>query len=186
MSLRGSWKLKFFELLDIIAKIPAEQAESFDKMKKMAEEALKVQPGNPYIDVAEKTPAGETLSLKSVVENGKNKYVLLDFWASWCRPCMGEMPYLLKAYGDYHEKGFEIYGVSLDENEQAWKGCIEGNGMSWINVSTCTGWDIDAVREYAVNSIPANFLINSEGEIIAKDLRGEELAEELAKIFDQQ
>lgn len=174
------------EILDVIESYPAEykKIDEVAALKKQAENMLKTAVGSKYIDIALPNVDGQKMKLSDAVK--ANKVVLLDFWASWCRPCMGEMPYLLKAYGDYHEKGFEIYGVSLDENEQAWKGCIESNGMSWINVSTCTGWDIDAVREYAVNSIPANFLINSEGEIIAKDLRGEELAEELAKIFDQQ
>lgn len=173
------------ELLDIIAKIPAEQAESFDKMKKMAEEALKVQPGNPYIDVAEKTPAGETLSLKSVVENGKNKYVLLDFWASWCGPCMQEVPYLIETYEAYHDKGFEIFGVSFDRDEAAWLKAIEEKGLAWLHVSALKAWDNQARADYAVNSIPANFLIDcSTGQIIATALRGEEVKAKIAELLD--
>lgn len=173
------------ELLDIIAKIPAEQAESFDKMKQMAEEALKVQPGNPYIDVAEKTPAGETLSLKSVVENGKNKYVLLDFWASWCGPCMQEVPYLIETYEAYHDKGFEIYGVSFDRDEAAWLKAIEEKGLAWLHVSALKAWDNQARADYAVNSIPANFLIDcSTGQIIATALRGEEVKAKIAELLD--
>lgn len=173
------------ELLDIIAKIPAEQAESFDKMKKMAEEALKVQPGNPYIDVEEKTPAGEALSLKSVVENGKNKYVLLDFWASWCSPCMQEVPYLIETYEAYHDKGFEIYGVSFDRDEAAWLKAIEEKGLAWLHVSALKAWDNQARADYAVNSIPANFLIDcSTGQIIATALRGEEVKAKIAELLD--
>lgn len=173
------------ELLDLIAKIPAEQAESFAKMKQMAEEALKVQPGNPYIDVEEKTPAGETLSLKSVIENGKNKYVLLDFWASWCNPCMQEVPYLIETYKAYHDKGFEIYGVSFDRDEAAWLKAIEEKGLAWLHVSALKAWDNQARADYAVNSIPANFLIDcSTGKIIATGLRGEEVKAKIAELLD--
>jgi len=181
-----SQEMEAQEILDVIEAYPAEYKKIAEvvALKEQAEGMLKTAVGGKYIDITLPNAEGQQLKLSDAVK--ANKVVLLDFWASWCRPCMGEMPYLLKAYGDYHEKGFEIYGVSLDEDEQAWKGCIEGNGMKWINVSTCTGWDIEAVKQYAVNSIPANFLINSEGEIIAKNLRGEQLAEELAKIFDQQ
>lgn len=97
---------------------------------------------------------------------------------------MGEMPYLLDAYAKYHDKGFEIYGVSLDDNGDSWKKTIEQQGMKWVNVSTLGGWQTEAAKEYSVNSIPANFLINAKGEIIARNLRGEALAEALAEIFE--
>ncbi len=172
-------------LLDAIAKIPAAQAEDFAKMKESAEKALKVQPGNPYIDVVEKTPAGEPLSLKSVVENGKNKYVLLDFWASWCGPCMMEVPYLIETYKAYHDKGFEIYGVSFDRDEEAWLKAIAEKELSWLHVSALKAWDNQARADYAVNSIPANFLIDcSTGQIIATALRGEEVKAKIAELLD--
>ena len=173
------------ELLDVIATIPADKAESFAKMKEMAEGALKVQPGNPYIDVVEKTPAGEELSLKSVIENGKNKYVLLDFWASWCTPCMKEVPYLIETYKAYHDKGFEIYGVSFDRTEEAWLQAIKEKELSWLHVSALKAWDNQARQDYAVNSIPANFLIDcSTGQIIATALRGEEVKAKIAELLD--
>ncbi len=105
--------------------VPAEHQESFADIKKAAENALKVTPGNPYIDIVDKDADGKEISLKSVVENKANKYVLIDFWASWCGPCMGEVPYLVDTYDKYHKKGFEIYGVSFDSDRDAWLKAIE-------------------------------------------------------------
>ena len=96
---------------------------------------------------------------------------------------MGEMPFLLDAYAKFHSKGFEIYGVSLDESAEAWRSAIDKQGMKWVNVSEVAGWNTPAAKEYSVNSIPANFLIDSEGKIIAKDLRGEALIEKLVELF---
>ncbi|MBE6192440.1 MAG: redoxin domain-containing protein [Rikenellaceae bacterium] len=137
-----------------------------------------------YINIEQPTPDGETVSLKSVVEKKGNKYVLLDFWASWCGPCMGEMPYLKEAYAKYSKKGFEIYGVSFDRNAEAWKGAIKKQNMKWVNVSLLESFNNPAAEEYVVESIPTNFLIDcSNGEIIAKNLRGEELIEKLESLF---
>lgn len=172
------------QILATIESYPSEiqKMEEMTMVKEYAEGLLKTTIGQPYINIALPNVEGQEVSLKEVVE--ANKVVLLDFWASWCRPCMGEMPYLLEAYAKYHDKGFEIYGVSLDDDEQAWKNTLEKQGMKWVNVSTLGGWQTEAAKEYSVNSIPANFLINAEGEIIARNLRGEALAEKLAEIFE--
>ena len=89
-----------------------------------------------------------------------------------------------KMYEKYHDKGFEIYGVSLDDDGEAWKATIERQGMKWVNVSELKGWQTPAAQEYSVNAIPANFLIGEDGKIIAKDLRGEDLVALLAEIFE--
>ena len=137
-----------------------------------------------YINIEQPTPEGETVSLQSVVEKKGNKYVLLDFWASWCGPCMGEMPFLKEAYAKYSKKGFEIYGVSFDRNADAWKGAIKKQNMKWVNVSLLESFNNSAAEEYVVESIPTNFLIDcSNGEIIAKNLRGEKLIEKLDSLF---
>lgn len=173
------------ELLDMIAKFPAElqQTELLTTLKTTAEQKLKTDIGQPYIDVVQNDAQGKELSLKSVVENPENKYVLLDFWASWCGPCMGEVPHLKKTYEEFHKKGFEIFGVSFDSKAEDWTEAVEKNGMDWIHVSALSGFDNQAAEDYAVRGIPSNFLIDSEGKIVAKDLRGDELYEKIAELL---
>lgn len=172
------------QVLDAIAIIPAEKQEDFAKMKASAEQALKVQPGNKYIDIVDKTPEGKELSLKSIVENKKNKYVLIDFWASWCGPCMREVPFLVETYKKYHKKGFEIFGVSFDRAREPWLKAIKEKELVWPHVSSVNYWDNQARHDYAVNSIPANFLVDcSTGEIIATALRGEQLEAKIGELL---
>lgn len=181
------------QVIDAIATMPAEAQESFANMKQSAEQALKVMPGNQYIDITEVgtgdqpqtlTPDGKVLTLKSVVENKKNKYVLIDFWASWCGPCMREVPYLVDTYKKYHNKGFEIYGVSFDRAREPWLKAIEEKELDWVHVSAVNYWDNKARHDYAVNSIPANFLVDcATGQIIAKGLRGEQVAEKIGELL---
>lgn len=181
------------QVIDAIAAMPAEQQEKFKSIKESSEQALKVLPGNPYIDITEVgegeqpktlTPDGKVLTLKSVIENKANKYVLIDFWASWCGPCMREVPHLKAAYDKYHKKGFEIYGVSFDRDREPWLKAIDEKGLNWLHVSAVNYWDNKARHDYAVNSIPANFLVDcSTGKIIATQLRGEEVEKKMEELL---
>jgi peroxiredoxin len=123
---------------------------------------------------------GKSLSLASL----KGKVVLIDFWASWCHPCRGENPNLKKQYSLYKDRGFVILSVSMDSQKKNWLQAIEQDGMPWLHVSDLKGWSNEAGRLYGVRAIPACFLIDKEGKIIANDLRGETLNKKLAEIFN--
>ncbi len=133
-------------------------------------------------DFTLKTPTGEDLSLSSL----RGKVVLIDFWASWCGPCRRENPNVRKLYRRFHYKGFEILGVSLDNDGNRWKGAIQADSLTWPHVSDLRGWQSSAAQLYQVSSIPQTYLIDKDGRIMAKGLRGPELEMVLAKIFADQ
>ena len=134
----------------------------------------------PEIDLP--GPDGNNVKLSSL----KGKYVLLDFWASWCGPCLREVPNVKAIYDDYRDKGFEVYGVSVDDGKQrdAWLAKIEEYGMDWVHVSDLKGWESPVVRRYNVTGIPKMFLLDRDGRIIAADLRGEALRQKVASLFE--
>ena len=115
----------------------------------------------------------------------KGKYLLIDFWASWCSPCRAENPNVVKTYNRFHKKGFEILGVSFDQNKEKWLKAIKDDKLIWPQVSDLKGWNNAAGKLYGIRSIPQNVLINKEGIIIAKNLRGEELIKRLNEEFKQ-
>lgn len=137
--------------------------------------------GQHYTDFAMPDPEGNELKISQVVE--KNKYTLVDFWASWCGPCRAEMPNVVEAYNQYHDKGFEVVGVSLDNKKDAWVEAIGKLEMPWPQMSDLKGWQSEGAKIYSVRAIPANVLINQKGEIIARDLRGLTLVNTIADLL---
>lgn len=137
--------------------------------------------GKPFKDFAMNDTKGTERKLSDYV--GKGNYVLIDFWASWCPPCRAEMPNLVEAYKQYHKKGFEIVGVSLDSKQENWEKGIKDLGITWPQLSDLKGWKNAGAALYGVNSIPATFLIDPQGKIIAKRLHGDELTEKLKEIY---
>ena len=140
----------------------------------------KSQIGVPAIDFSQKTVDDKDFKLSSL----RGKYVLIDFWASWCKPCRAENPFVVKAYNTYKDKNFEIVGVSLDAGKEQWVEAIEKDGLPWIHVSDLKYWKNDVAVQYGINSVPANVLVDPDGIIIAKNLRGEALTDRLSEIFN--
>lgn len=150
------------------------------KIADAVNKAKKLMIGSVAPDIVQLTPEGESFDLKSL----RGKVVLLDFWASWCGPCRKENPNVVKVYNKYKNQGFEILGISLDNNKERWLKAIAADQLTWPHVSDLKKWSSQVARDYNVSSIPATYLIDEEGKILAKNLRGRALENKLAEIFD--
>lgn len=139
--------------------------------------------GQQFTDLEMADPDGKMHKISELV--GEGKYVLVDFWASWCGPCRAEMPNVLEAYNKYHDKGFEVVGVSFDNKKEAWVKTIGQLQMPWLQISDLKGWDCAAAPIYKVNSIPDNILIDPQGKIIDRGLRGKPLHNRLEKLLNK-
>lgn len=161
---------------------PAIQNTNNGKNYKAAIEKLKgTSVGAMAPDFTQNDPTGKPISLSSF----KGKYVLLDFWASWCGPCRQENPNVVKAFNQYKSKNFTVLSVSLDkpEGKQAWLQAIKDDNLAWNHVSDLKFWNNDVAKLYGIQSIPGNFLIDPTGKIVGKDLRGDDLEQTLAQIL---
>ena len=139
--------------------------------------------GKRFVDLKAKTPNEQDIALSDYV--GKGKVVLVDFWASWCGPCRTEMPYVVEAYKKYKNKDFEVVGVSLDKDITSWKNGIKDLNITWPQMSDLKFWDSELSAAYGVQSIPFTVLLDKDGTIIAKNLRGEELLLKLDELLNK-
>ena len=167
----------------LLAQVPAGYAADKDlaALKEYVETVVKTSVGQNYIDFAMPTPDGKEIKLSDYV--AKNKYTLIDFWASWCGPCRMEMPNVVAAYAKYKAKGLEIVGVSLDSNLESWKKAIKDLNITWPQMSDLKGWKSAGAGLYGVRSIPATVLVDGQGKIVARNLRGEELDAKLGELL---
>ena len=140
-----------------------------------------LSPGSFSPEIALPTPDGDTIRLSST----RGKIVLLDFWAAWCKPCRDENPNLVANYKKYHDMGFEIFQVSLDQTLDQWVEGIEDDKLGeWIHVSDLNYWNSVVVPAFYIEAIPTNFLLDKEGKIIARNVRGKALGDKLIEIFE--
>ena len=137
--------------------------------------------GQPAVDFSMDNPDGTPVQLSSLY----GKYLLVDFWASWCGPCRRENPNVVAAYNEFNDKGFDILGVSFDKDKGKWLDAVKADSLTWHHVSDLKGWGNEAGKLYAINSIPANILLDPEGTIIAKNLRGEDLRAKLEEVLGE-
>lgn len=153
------------------------------KFGKLAQNRLNMMRGTsvgyPALNFSQNTPDGKAVQLSDY----KGKYVLVDFWASWCGPCRAENPNVVAAYNKFKDKGFTILGVSFDQNKDAWLKAIEKDNLTWTHVSDLKGWGNEVGKLYGISSIPQNILVDKDGKIVGKNLRGQALEEKLAEII---
>ena len=139
--------------------------------------------GQQFTDLEMADPDGKMHKISELV--GEGKWVLVDFWASWCGPCRAEMPNVLEAYNKYHDKGFEVVGISFDQNRDAWLKAVEQIKMPWLQLSDLKGWKCAAAPVYKIDAIPDNILIDPQGKIVDRALRGRALHKRLQKLLGE-
>jgi len=151
-----------------------------EEIKKMVDTYARVAVGKQAPDITEYTPDSSQLSLSSL----KGKYVLIDFWASWCGPCRRENPNVVAAYNQYKDKGFTILGVSYDTKKDRWLKAIADDHLDWNQISDLQGWQNASSDEYGIKAIPSNVLVNKDGVIVAKNIFGDKLTQKLKEVLN--
>ena len=173
------------QLAEIVEMVPEKYAadKQIQLIKEQVSKLMATGVGQPFTDLELKTPEGKNVKLSDYA--GKGKVVLVDFWASWCGPCRQEMPNVVKVYKDFKDKGFEIVGVSLDQTLEAWKKGITDLGITWPQMSDLKYWQSEAVAVYRVEAIPHTVLIDKDGTILARNLRGEALYKKIEELIER-
>ena len=165
----------YFEGLDKDVK----ETKSGKKIKTALDSMSAIVIGKPAPNFSAPSPEGKTISLKESL----GKVTIIDFWASWCGPCRAENPNVVALYNEFHPQGLNIIGVSLDKDAAKWKEAIAKDGLIWPHVSNLKFWEDPIAKQYNVQSIPATFILDEKGNIVAKDLRGEELRAKVAALL---
>ena len=175
-------RIEYEELKEIADKVPAELSESpyYKELNEILKRTGKISIGAVAPDFTMNDQNGNPVTLSSL----RGKYLLIDFWASWCVPCRQENPNIVTAYAKYKDKGFEILGVSLDQTKDAWLKAIADDNLGWLHVSDLRYWQNAVARLYEVNSIPLSLLLDKDGKIIARNLRGDKLDATLSKLLN--
>ncbi|WP_313806934.1 TlpA disulfide reductase family protein [Flavobacterium sp.] len=155
------------------------KSKSGKRVEEFVTAMTSVQVGQVAPNFSAKNPEGKTVSLKESL----GKVTIIDFWASWCGPCRAENPNVVALYNEFHGKGLNIIGVSLDKDEAKWKEAIAKDKLAWAHVSNLKFWEDPIAKQYNVKSIPATFILDASGKIVAKDLRGEELKAKVAELL---
>jgi peroxiredoxin len=178
------YELDYLGLDSLLQQIDPSVHNSLDyiKLSQRVETLKNVAVGKTVTDFTLNDPSGNPVALSSF----RGKILLIDFWASWCGPCRRENPNVVKLYNDFNDKGFEILGVSFDEDFNRWVGAIEDDQLTWPHVSDLQGWGSAAGKLYGINSIPATVLVDREGVIVAKNLRGDALRQKLEEIYAEE
>jgi thiol-disulfide isomerase/thioredoxin len=179
--IRNSWQFELPELKDVSASFDTSLNRStYTKAIKDRIAILeKVAVGQPAVQFAMNDSTGKPVP----VSDFAGKILLIDFWASWCKPCRAENPNVVKAYGMFNKKGFEVLGVSFDNNRDKWLKAVKDDRLVWKQVSDLKGWANAAGQLYGINSIPSNVLLDKDQKIIAKNLRGEDLIKKLTELL---
>jgi peroxiredoxin len=177
-----SQQLDFQELKELVDLFPAQLDSSVYtlQLKEFIEEKGRTAIGTEAPGFTMNDTEGNPVSLSSF----KGKYLLIDFWASWCGPCRKENPNVVNAYNKFNDKNFEILGVSLDRDKDAWLKAIDEDNLTWTHVSDLKYWQNEVAQLYGVNSIPHSILLDPDGKIIAKNLRGQELHDKLGELLN--